>query len=296
MVTLQGDTIKGYIDYKEWNSSPSEITFKPSAATDNTKQYGVNDIRYFEILNNEAYQRFEVNISLDPVGLEHIRFRDTSNQNNTVFLKVIYSGTRLSLYSYTDKIKERFFILEAGHKQPVELSYREYLTADSRSKTEEDNYRDQLRTLMFNLSVSNNVAYKIQKARYAENDLKKIVYVLNGVSDQEVKRMESEKATRTRFFVGVGLQRNQVSIEGNHFLTNYATNTSSVVPIITAGIDLFVNPNVRKLFLELNYLISLVKQILPGPGQIVLLTPMTLECQHLQYSPNLFLVCIMRTI
>ncbi|HEX8460234.1 MAG TPA: hypothetical protein VF623_02345, partial [Segetibacter sp.] len=104
VVTFSSDTVRGFIDYKEWNNTPTEIIFKPGKTDEGLMKFDLQNMRCFEVLGKEAYQRFIVKISLDPVALDDIDAKDTSSRVDTVFLKVLVEGNVLSLFSYTDRI------------------------------------------------------------------------------------------------------------------------------------------------------------------------------------------------
>lgn len=249
IVNLQGDTIKGFIDYKEW-TNPTSIVFRPASAGAVEKEYTVNDIVYFEITGNEAYRRAIVEISLDPVNLNNINGRDTSSKIDTVFLKVLYAGNVVDLFSYTDVIKERFYILEGNQLQPKELVLKKYYRNSSTLITE-DVYRNQLRVLMYAYKPSSNVlSNRINDANYEVNDLMRIVLMLNSQSESE--QTLKNKTMRPKFFAGIGVQRDNAKFEGDHrFAQSAAITTLNWLPRFAAGIDLFANPNVGKVFFRI---------------------------------------------
>ena len=249
VVSLKGDTIRGFIDYREWNFTPTQILFK-SPDNSGQKEYTVRDISFFQITGKEAYGRSIVKISLHEAKLNNIGGRDTSWKTDTVFLKVLYPG-KVSLFSYEDKIKERFYILEEHMEQPEELVKREYMLAGSMSLVSEDEYKDRLKSIMYALNLySDDLITRIQEASYEARDLKKIVRLLNKAEGKEQQGL-GEKS-HINWFAGVGIQRDDLSFEGEHFFVNQDTKTSlHWLPKISAGVDLFANPNVGKLFFRL---------------------------------------------
>jgi hypothetical protein len=256
VVSLKGDTSSGFIDYKEWDFSPTRILFKPSNNA-NAREYTVSDLSFFDIIGKEAYRRFVVNISLHPAKLADIGRRDTSSKTDTVFLKVVHPGKVVSLFSYQDRIKERFYILKEGQQQPTELMIREYLKDGSLSLIIEDSYKDQLMNLMDANAYTDQLLRRISEATYEEGALKKIIFAINGMSNEN--QSEEKKLQRICWFVGVGVQRNTLSFEGNHVFASYPTNTSlSWLPKVSMGFDFFANPNVGKLFyrIEAGYQIN----------------------------------------
>lgn len=249
VVTLGGDTIEGFIDYRDWNFSPTNVLFRPSANNSDQKEYGVSDISFFQITGNESYRRGIVKITLHPAKLANLGARDTSWKTDTVFLKVLYPG-KVSLFSYEDKIKERFYILEEGMEQPEELIMREYLKDGSMSTVSETIYKDRLRAIMYAKNLySDELITRILEASYETRDLKKIVQLLN---KGEAKEQENKSKSAASWFAGIGIQRDNLSFEGQHFFAGEGTQTSSSwLPKISAGIDLFANPVVGRLFFRL---------------------------------------------
>ncbi|HEX3386241.1 MAG TPA: hypothetical protein VHS53_13670, partial [Mucilaginibacter sp.] len=127
VIDLKGDTIKGFIDYREWSICPDTIKFK-KAATDESSLYGVNEIGYFNVDGVDEYRKFTVTISnseIDPNKLEYLK--DTTLRTATVFLRVLQQGGKVTLYSYTDKLKTRYYIGEGSNVTPKELIYQTYL-------------------------------------------------------------------------------------------------------------------------------------------------------------------------
>jgi hypothetical protein len=255
LVNLKGDTSLGFIDYKEWDNSPTRILFKLPGANVDTKEYTVSDISFFKITDKEAYRRSVVKISLHPAKVNDLQGRDTSWKIDTVFLKVIQAGKLVSLFSYTDKIKERFYILEEEQHQPTELIIMEYIKEGSMSLVTENLYKGQLQALMFNKNLTTDkLSQRIEEAVYDERDLKEIILLMNRTNNGE--QTKERKSSRTYWFAGAGLQQDKLLFDGDiPFATSAVSNTSNWLPKISAGFDLFANPNVGKIFyrIELGY-------------------------------------------
>src|SRR6185312_9528515 len=125
-VTLHGDTIRGFIDYKEWVRNPDKFTFKKDLnaqpavySTQNSTAFGVTGMEY--------YRRFVVPVSRDNVQVSNLTIGpDTTSVIDTVFLKIVMSGKNVTLFTYKDDIKRRFFVVEnSGNAR--ELIYLFYL-------------------------------------------------------------------------------------------------------------------------------------------------------------------------
>lgn len=56
-ITLNNnDTLRGFIDYREWYRNPVAISFGLSREAP-TNSFTIKDMRYFEVNNRESYQR-----------------------------------------------------------------------------------------------------------------------------------------------------------------------------------------------------------------------------------------------
>src|ERR1700751_294703 len=71
VVTLAGDTVKGFIDYRAWDSNPTDIYFKSAITDRDQKTYRLSTISYFNIDRVVAYKKYTVNISTDATNIAH---------------------------------------------------------------------------------------------------------------------------------------------------------------------------------------------------------------------------------
>jgi len=243
VVTLNGDTIHGFIDYKEWDQNPSKIYFKRDISSAQKERYSANEINDFEISGFENYKRAITWVSQDHLELSSLSHHvDSTKIKDTIFLRTIYKGNVVTLYGYKDKIKERFFIAEKD-KDPVELSYHKYLDPNPDHTYNiliQDGYKLQLYNLVIKYTPQFvNITDQLQRTDYTAPDLSKIVAKING-SDNS-KRAYSSRAG-TRFFAGAGLNNQETSFTGN--IGFNGERFSSLFPKINIGLDLYLNKNV----------------------------------------------------
>src|ERR1700744_6338801 len=67
VVNSKGDTLRGFIDYQEWDANPDVINFKKTL-TDQSTKYGVDDASAFGIDKLESFIKYTGPISTDPVN------------------------------------------------------------------------------------------------------------------------------------------------------------------------------------------------------------------------------------
>jgi hypothetical protein len=250
VVGLKGDTLKGFIDYREWDKNPTDVRFK--AATDNAdaKKISPADVLAFGITGFEYYERYSLRISQGQTDVSKLAIGvDTGFLVSNVFLQRIVDGGNLVLYSYKDDIKTRFFIKERTEAKPVELVYQVYLNpADVTQIVNQPRFQNQLYLLAQKYKPNDNkLTGRIELTEYDQPGIEAIINAINGIGKQTHRAGDAKS---TRFFAGLGVRRSTANYEGNIALAEGATGKASFSPVAGFGFDLFVNPNVRRLLVR----------------------------------------------
>ncbi|MFB9843461.1 hypothetical protein [Mucilaginibacter ginsenosidivorans] len=250
VVTPQGDTIKGFIDYREWDMTPDTIHFKKTIGDNNFVEYGPNNITFFNVDGLESYQRYEGPISTDATAPDQVGIdRDTSFTTAIVFFKVLEKGKKLALYSYKDKIKERFFMGEQPGYFPKELIFRV-----TRSNTE-FTFRRQISAAVRKIGEWNeDLETIISKADYLGTDILDVFNRINHITKAEYNKSHP-RAVGYQLFAGLGLDITNKLPDGQYQYTSTGRHTS-VLPVISGGIDVFANPNTRRLLFRFELMIA----------------------------------------
>jgi hypothetical protein len=246
VVTLKGDTLRGEINQKEWFGNPKSIEFKSTAGV---KTYTVDDISYFELLNSSIYKRYSGEISMDETNTSKLQTGvDSTKKQDVVFLRVEQNGPNVTLYSYIDAKKTRFFIGDNKTGQVKELVYRIYYLPDHGVQTRSENiYIPQLYDLAIKYNpTSEKLKSEIENATYSFPDLKSISQKLNNMS---VDKKTYGGKSAWKFFAGVGVNSTKFTTSGTFQFFN-AQNTTSVLPAASVGVNLYPNPNVGRLIVR----------------------------------------------
>lgn len=256
IVTNTSDTIKGFVDFKERRTNPTSVVFSKTL-NGSSQIFSVRDCAAYGINNAESFRRYVVNISLSEIDISKLSVgKDSTSKRDTVLLKVLQTGENLILFVYKDELKQRFYILDKGRDEPVELLRNLYLKASGGTAFVEDKlYGRQLLTLMKQLGVGTEADEQaVLRMRYDESSMRKVVALIN---KQQLTKSEHRY---TRLFLGSGMAMTDVKYKGTHSLASSATESkTSFLPMFTAGLDLFiVNPAVKRLIFrtELSLLMS----------------------------------------
>lgn len=261
VVTLKGDTIHGFIDYREWDSNPSAINFKKIADSKTAQSFTPADIVYFNIDDLEAYQTYTGKISTDPTGVDNPSSRDTSSKMASVFFKILQKGQYLQLFSYTDNIKSRFYIGEAPNYQPVELIYRVYTDVKAVNSAgnivTENTYMKQLFALANKYNAMDNELEKIfQDENYAGWYILKIVSKINKISKSDSKKNKKSNPG-IKLFADAGVNIANISPGSTSpYATSGGKSTTSFGPTAGFGVALLANANTGKLQLHVQVSVS----------------------------------------
>ncbi|WP_026462200.1 hypothetical protein [Adhaeribacter aquaticus] len=265
VVNIQGDTLRGFIDYQEWRSDPVSVYYKKNLNDTNPIEFTNETANYFEITGLDAYQRYVGRVTMDPINMTHLSVDiDTTTSKANRFIRIVQKGERVNLLSYTDNIKTRFFIQENADVKPTELLFRQYYqTYDDvniRKIQSSRIYKGQLWLLANNLKVvSPALKNQIESAEYAKKDFVNILNKLNGLGKQEVITGKGNTPNKARFFLGFGGNRSNLTVTGIKNQGNLKlAGKSEYSPKISTGIDLFFNRNTQRLFFrgEVSFLSS----------------------------------------
>ena len=247
VATLKGDTLKGYINYKDWNKNPKSIEFKKDAGAAKAETYSVYNAKAFSVKDVEYYSRFTGNISQDAININFAnQLEDTSLYKvDTVFLRIISTGKNATLYEYNDIVKTRYFI-SAKNTPTAELSYHVHLDGDNKVQKERG-YTQQLQNISVVYQPQNSgLIDEIANADYTVEDLQRIVFKINGSVTPKngggAAFIAADHAG-TRFFAGAGVSYSNTYFTGQTDLANAGTS-SSVFPFISGGMDILLNKDV----------------------------------------------------
>jgi hypothetical protein len=259
VVNAQGDTLHGYINYQEWGGKePRTLTFKARETDKNSQEFAPATSRYVAVTGLAAYQSFRGRISMDATALTQVtRFQDTTRQAADIYLKVLQQGRQLSLFSYTDAVKTRFFLQQHPRGPIRELGFKRYYHGPSDKIRTLNSYIGQLWLTALELQLGTPaLKKKIESAQYRESDLVAIVRQLNQAGQQEQEPPQPAKGN-IRYFAGAGISQTTFTVEGAHNLARDSKSKRSYLPKVSLGVDVFQNRHIQRLFLRAELMLHL---------------------------------------
>jgi len=247
VIGLNGDTLKGYVDYREWDKSPKQILFN-STATGSGTICNVANCNGFGITGYEYYRKFVVSASMDKTQPTELSTGlDTSQITDTAFLKVITQGAKVNLYTYADGLKQRIYVAE-NNGSPFELIYHLYVNPDDPTKVITVNaYRRQLERLaVIYQPADEQLKEKISTSPFDARNIRQIVNEINGAGNYT--ETVTKSGGGSRFFVGIGAVNTQNKYSGTVF---DGQSHSSFYPNFDFGFDFLGNKSIGALIFRL---------------------------------------------
>lgn len=171
VITTQLDTLKGLIDYRNWNKNPEKITFK-SPVSDNPVEYGIPDIAGFGV-HGENYIKATVRICVSSDKDNELTYSPTPEfAETTAFLMVASSGSK-NLYYLRDQLnKLQLYIgnTPGEHELLVNYRYRVTTAAGSAIMTQSF-FKERLKQFF---SDCPDITKNMKGFTYSENSLIKL--------------------------------------------------------------------------------------------------------------------------
>lgn len=247
------DTVRGSIDYRNWEKNPTQIRFSPS--TSESRTYTISDIEAFGVTGMDYYRKVIVKVDDNPIRIQDVStYHDDLVQEQTVFLRILVEGSAFTLYEL-ENFKTHYFIAKAGG--PVEeLSYRLIKQENTNNVITYNDFRVQLKKL---ISTNGNVSYDqslaIDKLNYKEKDLVKFVKQMNGSSSDKIS-FDRNKKQKPRLFAGGGMMFPNFSFHSGDARLESINYKNKFSYIVTGGVDFFALRNQQHLFLRTELSVS----------------------------------------
>jgi hypothetical protein len=239
ILKTNGDTVKGFVNYREWERSPKTIDFKPNINDAKATAYDAIAIKGFGIYGEERYVAYLGRVTTAktdfpdlPTGI------DTTKRLDTLFLRQVATGKYVTLYANKDEVKSRIFVAGPG-ATPTELIYYSYYNEDNKIVSTSQ-YKGQL---FFYVSKADpnykRLFDEVNDVTYNYADLEKAVDHINGV--------KYSNSVNSRFFFGAAANITTSEEDLANYNDYVPKKSKTVAPKISFGMDFFNNPQVQQL-------------------------------------------------
>lgn len=205
VITAQHDTLKGFIDFRNWPSSPAEIRFR-SSLDGNTTTYTPAEVSEFRMSFNGETVYVTKHVLLDvtrrvttSINMA-VETPTTELLDSTLFIQQLVAGSYY-LYLFRDRNDRKHFMYAAPGEEPLELKYtRTMMAGDWGGKLFEDKeYQQQL------AEIFKDDAAVARKARKIDYNEERLIALFSAYNQQKNPGRHADVTTRTKHPIYVGV-------------------------------------------------------------------------------------------
>lgn len=246
--TLSGDTLKGFIDYRNWGKNPQVISFKESENSV-ANNYKPLTIKGFNV-NNELYVGAIVEAEASPYNMDELNtIPDIIRRTDTTFLRVMIQGAKNLYLNIDKKGKEQFYINQwpnfellvykkyLKNNEPNQQNYEPSLPA--KLVKENKNYLGQL-FLYFQDCPS--IQPMLKNTEYKQSSLFKLFEIYANCKNLSIEKENPENnykysQDKVKFKIGVlaGISTTKLILSSSLTDFQYLTNADYPVSINFSG-------------------------------------------------------------
>jgi hypothetical protein len=239
IITMNGDTVSGYINYLNWEKNPSQINFK-KFLSENPSIYSPAEIKGFAVAG-EKYERQPVQKEISPDNINDLTYdKSLKIIVDTVFLQTIIMGEK-SLFCYVDKTGKENLYIKNDSVYELLIS-KKYLMEQYEMIVVGENkrYVNQLYTY---LNDCQNISSKLRDVEYNVKSLKKLFDFYYSCSQSKAVFNKTEESGSFEYGILTGMSLTSLKFKSSLFeyLENAEFNRS-----LNLTIGLFFNYNLPR--------------------------------------------------
>ncbi|MBW8686605.1 PorT family protein [Chitinophaga rhizophila] len=240
IVKAPNDSLKGFINFRDWYQAPKQIIFKESLSDTKEQHFGPGDISGFVIGEPEmeyVSRKVSIDVTKEDLTGDQEAWQRTI-QDTLVFLRKIVGGT-YNLYEYADMHSRMHFIYDGQQVPARELEViKAYVKRPSGDGIVTDaRYKQQLEELF---ADNRSVVKKVSFSGYNDKSLTRLFVAYNSQKDPATVTVPDVKK-RTRYPISFGLMAgmafNSYTFDGIAFNEQKGRHKSNSTPIAGVWLD-----------------------------------------------------------
>lgn len=245
IILLKGDTIHGFIDYRNRERNPDKIFFKEKLSDSKTK-YAPLDIKEFGV-PDEIYESAIVKTEISSLNANELEFNaELKIEIDTTFLQTMIQGVKC-LYLYRNKFDNDQYYIKKDISYEL-LVYKKYLENQEGIKvvTENKRYRGQLSLYLYDCPT---IQSKLENTKYEKKSLEDIFLFYYNCTQSGIKFQKKTEKISTEIGILAGMSLTYLKFSSQFKTFAYLINTDfhqSVNFPIGLFIELILPRNQRK--------------------------------------------------
>ncbi len=241
IISLNGDTLKGFIDYRNWEKNPDNIHFSKSAEGE-AEIFTPIEISEFIVLD-EIYVGAIVKAEVSPFVTNDLQYDpEFQFETDTIFLQTIFRGAK-SLYYYKNRVGNENFYFEHNN-EIIHLDYKRYLKEQVNENVIAENKR-YIGQLAVYLGDCPSIQSKLKNTKYNKESLEKLYLYYYDCTKQDVEFERTVEKARIEKSILAGMTLSTINFKSDYYdysdHYNYLVNVDYPMSVnFTLGISLDV--------------------------------------------------------
>ncbi|WP_298740798.1 hypothetical protein [uncultured Chitinophaga sp.] len=248
IISQQNDSLRGFIDYRNWRINPEQISFKQDLQG-HEQRFSAGDIAGFLVTaENELYVSRQVELDVTVQTIDNLLATgERVTRNDTVFLLTIVKGA-YNLYLFNDRNDQPHFVYDSAGVPAKELRLVKSRASDGSNAIA--TFPLYQRQLSYLFAACPEVARKAADVRYSEDALRKLFtdyHQCRNPSEKIAVKAKEKLNVRWGLLAGTGF--NSFNFSGSHSMTR-ASYKSNTTPLAGLFIDVPVSRNRQQYWLS----------------------------------------------
>lgn len=242
VVTLDGDTIKGFIESHNWVINPSKILFK-ERATSSLTSFTPMTCKGFGIAGN-VYESATVQLEVSPHNISDLKpDRELHLENRSAFLETIVKGTK-ALYSLKNGENSEQYYIKNNDGFEL-LIYKRYIKEKDGQSSIASNTR-YVNQLALYLQDYNDVQARLINTSYTKSSLKSLFIAYYEATKGKTDFVKTSEKVSVTFGVMAGISLNKLTLNSDSFSDLQGSNFKQSIGTAIGGSFGLIVPNTKK--------------------------------------------------
>ena len=224
--TMNGDTVKGYLDYRNWGNNPYKVRFKTTPESE-PRIFKPFDIDGFSV-KNEIYVSAAIQRETSPIKTGELEYDpELQLEKDTVFLKAVILGPKsLFYYKNAQEKKDQFYIRLDSQFQL--LIFKKYLKGVEQNNTtreivfENRTYIGQLRVYLTDCPT---IQTKLKNLKYDMNHFIKLFHYYYECTDMQIDFEKKIERVKVELGILSGLSIAKVNFQTESDISQFLVNS-----------------------------------------------------------------------
>jgi hypothetical protein len=238
IINLNGDTVRGKIDYRNWSFNPSKITFASSSGM--TQEFRPLEIKGF-FVSDDLYKSAIVDKEMSGfLKGTHASSPELVLRKDTTFLRALTSVAGKNIYHFKTRENIDQFYIPKGNEFEL-LSYKKYKMTNAKGLQAETENKRYIGQLVLYLNGCETIQSKLKSMRYSASSFEDLMLYYQECLNPGVQQVEPNLRAKMDIGILAGFTSMSVKFTGDESLMQHYLSTANWSPSTAFSVGGFAN-------------------------------------------------------